>query len=102
MTRLRSQDGFTLPELLTAMAMGTIILLGAFGLLDTAMRRTSETQLKVEATQRGRQALDLVTRQLRSQVCLDTATPAVLEATPTSVTFYADLSNGSGAVDTRV
>jgi type II secretory pathway pseudopilin PulG len=102
MTRLRAQDGFTLPELLTAMTMSMVILLAAFGLLDTAMKRTTETQLRVEATQRGRQALDILTRQLRSQVCLNATTPALVQATPNSVTFYADLTNGNGGPETRV
>jgi hypothetical protein len=46
--------------------------------------------------------MDVMTRQLRSQVCLNAATPAVAAASPTSVTFYADLSDGSGGPETRV
>ncbi len=102
MKRLRSQDGFTLPELLTAISMSMIILLGAFAVLDTVMTRTVETQARVEATQRGRQALDVMTRQLRSQVCLDSTTPAIAEAEPNRVTFYADLSAGDTALNQRI
>ena len=101
MSRLRDEQGFTLHELLTAIAMSTIILLGAFGLLDTVMERTGETQARVDATQRGRQALDVMTRQLRSQVCLGTA-PAVADASPNSVTFYTDMSDGSAALRNRI
>jgi type II secretory pathway pseudopilin PulG len=101
-SRLRTQDGFTLPELLTAISMSMIILLGAFAVLDTVMTRTVETQARVEATQRGRQALDVMTRQLRSQVCLDGSTPAIAEAEPNRVTFYADLSDGSAALTERI
>jgi len=102
MRRIRSQEGFTLTELLIAMTAGMVILLAGFGLLETVLKRTGETQLRVEATQRGRQALDVMTRQLRSQVCLNATTPAVAAATPSSVTFYADLSNGTGGPETRV
>jgi prepilin-type N-terminal cleavage/methylation domain-containing protein len=101
-SRLRTQDGFTLPELLTAISMSVIVLLGAFGVLDTVMSRTVETQARVEATQRARQALDVMTRQLRSQVCLDATTPAIAEAEPNRVTFYADLSDGTAALSERV
>jgi prepilin-type N-terminal cleavage/methylation domain-containing protein len=100
-SRLRDEQGFTLHELLTAIAMSTIILLGAFGLLDTVMQRTGETQARVDATQRARQALDVMTRQLRSQVCLGTA-PAVADASPNSVTFYTDMSDGSAALRNRI
>ena len=87
MRRVRSQEGFTLTELLIAMTAGMVILLAGFGLLETVLKRTGETQLRVEATQRGRQALDVMTRQLRSQVCLNATTPAVAAATANSVTF---------------
>lgn len=111
MTRLRRQEGFTLPELLIGISMSMIIALACFSLLETAMRRTGQTQDRVEATQRGRQALDTMTRQLRSQVCLPAdqlptgtviAQPAIASASPTSVTFFSDLSTGSGTFANRV
>lgn len=101
MSRLRGEQGFTLPELLTAMFMSGIILLAAFGLLETVMSRTGETQARVDATQRGRQTLDVMTRALRSQVCLGTA-PAIADAAPNSVTFYTDLSDGDDALRERI
>jgi prepilin-type N-terminal cleavage/methylation domain-containing protein len=94
-TRARSQAGFTLPELLVTMSISMVILLGAFALLDTVMKRTGETQGRVEATQAGRQALDVMTRQLRSQVCPSTGVVAIADASPNSITFYTDLTNGS-------
>jgi hypothetical protein len=46
---------------------------------------------KTDAMQRGRIAMDTVTQQLRSQVCLDYQTSAVVaNSTASSVTFYAD------------
>ena len=100
--RLRREDGFTIPELLITISMSMIIALAGFGLLDTSIRRTGETQRRVEATQRGRQALDQMTRQLRSQVCLSATTPAMAVASPLSATFYVDLSNHSKPVEQRV
>ena len=80
MTRLRREDGHTLPELLTALGMATVILLATFALLDHVMKRTAETQARVEATQRGRQAMDTMSRALRSSVCLSGTVPAVSQA----------------------
>jgi hypothetical protein len=94
MRRLRRADGHTLPELLTALAMATVIMLATFALLDHVLRRTGETQARVEATQKGRMAMDTVTRALRSSVCLSPTTPPIGLATDTSVTYYADLGDG--------
>jgi len=106
--RLSAEEGFTLPELLTGMVIAMIVLLAAFQTLDRVILSTGTAQRRVEATQRGRLAMEDVTRQLRSQVCLTTewtATaqpPIVVRASgPTTtepaadgtqaVAFYADL-----------
>jgi prepilin-type N-terminal cleavage/methylation domain-containing protein len=103
MTRLREERGMTLPELLIAMVIGMIVATAAFGLIEFTMKRAGDTGARVEATQRGRAALDFITRQLRSQVCtLATPNPAgmnddraIYAATPTSVTFFSDLGDES-------
>jgi Tfp pilus assembly protein PilW len=100
--RLSREDGHTLPELLTALVMATVILLATFALLDHVMRRTAETQARVEATQKGRMAMDTITRALRSQVCLSATVPAVAAASDTSLTYYADLGDGTKAPEKHV
>jgi hypothetical protein len=54
---------------------------------------------RVDATQRGRVALDRVTRDLRSQVCVpgDPALDSLIAGSNNSVDFYADLGDGSAA-----
>jgi type II secretory pathway pseudopilin PulG len=93
--RLRRDEGHTLPELLTALTMAMVILLATFALLDHVMDRTAETQARVEATQKGRQAMDTITRAVRSTVCLSPTVPAISQAKADSVTFYADLGDGT-------
>jgi Tfp pilus assembly protein PilV len=98
MTRLRSQEGFTLPEVLIAGVIGFVVLAATMGLLTSTLRLGSGISAKTDAMQRGRVALDNITQQLRSQVCLNRDTPAVLaNGNENSVTFYADFSDGSGA-----
>jgi prepilin-type N-terminal cleavage/methylation domain-containing protein len=103
MTRLRREDGFTLPELLIALSMSLIVALAAFALIETVMKRTGEVDARVDATQHGRATMDTVTRLLRSQVCLDSTTPAMATRPPTDVTdgsdavFYADLTGDTPA-----
>jgi Tfp pilus assembly protein PilW len=105
---LAAEDGYTLPELLTGMVIAMIVLFAAFQTLDRVISTTGTAQRRVEATQRGRQAMEDITRQLRSQVCLaapwtrSPEAPIVVKATgpttaaPTaagtqSVAFYTDL-----------
>lgn len=98
MRRLRREDGHTLPELLTALGMAVIILMATFALLEHVMMRTSETQARVESTQKGRTAMDSMTRALRSQVCLSATVPSMAAASPTSMTYYSDRSDPTAAV----
>jgi prepilin-type N-terminal cleavage/methylation domain-containing protein len=92
---MRREDGFTLIELLAALAIGTVVLLAAFGLLDSAVGLQGRVAERVDAIQRARQTMDIVTRDLRSQVCPDPLTPALISASDRSVDFYVDLGDGS-------
>jgi type II secretory pathway pseudopilin PulG len=95
------QSGFTLTELLTAMSIGIVLLIAAFTLLDRASSASQEIIDRQDAVQRGRQAMELTVRQLRSQVCLGDEEEPITWATGNVVTFYADLSNGSKNIQRR-
>jgi prepilin-type N-terminal cleavage/methylation domain-containing protein len=92
-SHLRREDGMTLPEVLIAIIIAVVVSLAAFSLIEVVMRRTADTTGRVEASQRGRAAMDTITRQLRSQVCLSTNVPPMAVASDNSVSFYVDLSN---------
>jgi prepilin-type N-terminal cleavage/methylation domain-containing protein len=94
---MSDQHGFTIVELLAAMVIGIIVLLAAFTVLDTAGQNQVKVANRAEAAQRGRQAMENMTQQLRSMVCLSASTPAraVVDGTADQVTFYADLGDGS-------
>jgi prepilin-type N-terminal cleavage/methylation domain-containing protein len=95
-SRLRDQRGMTLPEVLMTLTIGVLLSLGALALVETTMRRSGEVSARVETLQRGRTAMDLITRQLRSQICLGNAPArAITAATQTSVTFYAYMGDPS-------
>jgi prepilin-type N-terminal cleavage/methylation domain-containing protein len=97
----RDQSGFTLTELLAAISIGVILLMAAFTLLDRASSASQEISDRQDAVQRGRQAMELVVRQLRSQVCLGDEEEPITYATGDQVTFYADLSDGSKNIQRR-
>jgi prepilin-type N-terminal cleavage/methylation domain-containing protein len=94
---LRRQNGFTLPEMLTAISMAMIISLAAFTLIEVTMHRAGETAARVDTNQRARAAMDTITRQLRSEVCLNKTTPPIVSGTDTSVGFYADFTDQSNS-----
>lgn len=100
--RLRSDEsGFTIVELLTAITIGTVLLLAAFMTLDRATSASQEIANRQDALQRGRHAMELIVRQLRSQVCLGDETEPITVADDNIVTFYADLSDGNRNVEQR-
>ncbi len=97
MPRLHTEDGFTLPELLTAMAIAMIVSLATFALVETVMKRSGEVGARVETTATARTAMDQLTRQLRSQVCakrpeMGTAR-SIDSASPTAFSVFTDFTN---------
>lgn len=92
--RLRSQDGFTVVELLVAMVVLGIVVAGSLTLMQVVMRQGRGVIERTDAAQHGRLALDRMTRQIRSQVCRDQFTRGLISASPTSLSFYTDLGDG--------
>ncbi|HVP03658.1 MAG TPA: prepilin-type N-terminal cleavage/methylation domain-containing protein [Solirubrobacteraceae bacterium] len=97
MSRLRGEHGFTLIELLMGMIIGLVVLYGGLLLMDRSTQLAGATRQRVDATQRGRLAMDAMTRDLRSQVCLDPSTPPIVSASDSSITYYAN-TGGANAV----
>jgi prepilin-type N-terminal cleavage/methylation domain-containing protein len=93
---LADQRGFSLTELLVAMTIGMVVLMASWMVLDRTISASGQVADRSQALQRGRQAMELISRQLRSQVCVGTATP-IVSAGDLSVTFYADMTDGSSA-----
>jgi prepilin-type N-terminal cleavage/methylation domain-containing protein len=94
--RLRSDDaGFSLVELLVAMALGSIVLTALMTIVINGTSNVVAVHNRTEAAQRGRQAMDRVVTLLSSQTCVvatdSTSQPPILDATDTSVAFYANL-----------
>jgi hypothetical protein len=101
-TRLRGEDGFSVLETVLAAALGLILILAALLTLDRAFKVNMQVSERVDSSQHARQAMDTITRQLRSAVCPDPLTAALVAGTDNSVTFYVDLGDGSTPVDKHV
>jgi prepilin-type N-terminal cleavage/methylation domain-containing protein len=89
------ESGFTLVELLAAMVIGLIVLMAGFLLLDRATSASNEIADRQDAVQRGRLAMESITRQLRSQVCLGDETEPITYGDDDQIVFYTDLGAGS-------
>jgi prepilin-type N-terminal cleavage/methylation domain-containing protein len=99
--RLADERGFTLVELLAAIVVSTIVLFALFGLVDTATRQQSVANDRIDANDRGRVAIDAISTQLRSRVCISGAEDSLVAASDSQIEFFASLGltpqSGSGS-----
>lgn len=103
MTRLRRDEaGFTLVELLVTSAIGVVVLLVAGTLSTGFLHAQTRVSDRSESIARGRTAMEQITQQLRSQVCLGPGYPAITYGDGSRMTFYADLSNRAFVPEQRV
>lgn len=90
LARLRAERGFTVVEVLVAASLGSVVMVAIFGLLDFSVKQSSGASARVDSTQRGRTAMEQITRSLRSQVCPTSGgTAPVTYAGPYRVEFWA-------------
>jgi prepilin-type N-terminal cleavage/methylation domain-containing protein len=64
--RVAGQGGFTMVELMVAMATGLVIVFAAFALIDLATRTTEQVRDRVDATTQGRAAMENLVQELNS------------------------------------
>jgi prepilin-type N-terminal cleavage/methylation domain-containing protein len=100
-TLRRQESGFTLIELLVACGIGTIVVLASFMLLDSTVVLSGKVTDRVDRTQRARLAMEQITRELRSQVCVQGGQPAIADGQTNSITFYAFMGTGTFVPDMR-
>lgn len=96
--RLRHDEGgFSLTELLASSAVGTIVVLAAFQVIDASVSLSAKTQDRVDAIARGRLAMEAMTQSLRSQVCLGPGPglAAIVGGDGNYVEFYGDLGDNN-------
>jgi prepilin-type N-terminal cleavage/methylation domain-containing protein len=107
--RLHNDErGFSLIEMLVSLAVGSILLMAIFGALDYSVKANGKVQDRVDSAQRGRAAMERVTQQLRSQICLGPGYPAIPttasgapQSDGNSITFYTDLGGDTPKLQRR-
>jgi prepilin-type N-terminal cleavage/methylation domain-containing protein len=87
MSALRRQDGFTLVELLVAMALSLVVFGATLTILDSYLRQSDAAAKRLDAQDQARLAVDRIVRDLRN-VSSPLTTPKLLErASPYDVVF---------------
>jgi type IV pilus assembly protein PilW len=84
--RRRSQDGFTLPELLIAMAVGMVVMFGLTTIMIVTLHQSQRTFTRVDATRQARTALANIENELHS-ACVGAATPIQSASTADNLIF---------------
>jgi Flp pilus assembly pilin Flp len=97
----REESGFTLVELLVACGIGTVILLASFMMLDSSVILTGKVTDRVDRTQRARLAMELITREVRSQVCPRPGQAALIDGQNYSIKFYSFMGSTPFVPDIR-
>ncbi len=105
MARSGRDSGLSLVEVLVAMALTSIVLATSATLFLGSLRTTQETQGRLEEINDGRVAIASMGKALRTAILpsqlfdtTSTEAAAFIEATPTSIRFYANLNNANNAV----
>jgi prepilin-type N-terminal cleavage/methylation domain-containing protein len=93
----RDEGGFSLVELMMAMALGSLVLTAVMTIFIRGIQASTATTNRVEAAQNGRLAMDRVITLLNSQTCVyannGTSSPPIVDGQDNSVTFYANLGD---------
>jgi prepilin-type N-terminal cleavage/methylation domain-containing protein len=93
---LREDDGFSLMELLVAMAIGSIVLTAVMVVFTNGMTGTARVTDRIDASARARLTTDTISSLLQAGVC-NTNTPPITNATANSVTFTGNLGNADAS-----
>ena len=85
--RLHAETGFTLVEMVAAMAILTIVIAAFAQLLAFTIKRSGRTEEQSTVQTQARAGLDAFASDLRQAMCNDTATPVTTSNT-SQITFY--------------
>lgn len=97
-TRRRADAGYSLPELLVAMAITSVLLALVAGVFLSDLRTTTRISAKVDSTADARLVADTMARRLRMAVSTDpnrTTPPFSTPLRGDGVTFVASIAGGA-------
>lgn len=99
---LRDDAGFSLIELLVALAIGTIVLTAVMIVFLNGMQGTAKVTDRADSTARARTTTNIISSLLQAATCNFNSAP-ITSATATSVTFTANIGDAdAGALQYRI
>lgn len=95
--------GFTLVEILIAMAIGLIVLAAVYGVFTLQNKKLKTQEQIVEMQQSARVAMDMMTREIRmaGYDSLGTSNAGITSATANSINFTMDLNADGDTTDSN-
>jgi prepilin-type N-terminal cleavage/methylation domain-containing protein len=104
----RSDDGLTLVEMLSTLVIMGVLTSIVSAMFITSVRAMHDNNIRLDQINTGRTAMDTITRVVRTSVlpsslascagACSSGNTAFLQATPTSMSFYADIDNTNNTV----
>jgi type II secretory pathway pseudopilin PulG len=91
---LRDESGFTLVELVVAMAMGIVVMFALSSIMIAMLHQSQRTFTRVDATRQARVALNNVDNELHS-ACVDGSPPVQATSTGTTLKFLSYSGNSA-------
>jgi prepilin-type N-terminal cleavage/methylation domain-containing protein len=88
----RDERGFSLVELLVAMALGSMVLTAVMTVFINGLTGTAKVTDRIDALQRARLTADRMTTLLQAQVCSGGSAP-ITDGQATTVTFTANVGD---------
>lgn len=89
---IADERGMTLVEMVVGFAAGMVVLLLGYSMWNAATAGQTRVTDRIDAVARGRVGMERITREIRSQQCLDSATPAMMWASDMGMQFYASVA----------
>jgi Tfp pilus assembly protein PilW len=94
---MRAESGFTLVELVVAMAMGIVVMFALSSIMITMLHQSQRTFTRVDATRQARVALSNIDNALHS-ACVDGTPPIQAGSTATKLIFLSYTGNAATTV----
>jgi prepilin-type N-terminal cleavage/methylation domain-containing protein len=91
--RVRDQRGFTLVELLAGISAGAVLMLALFAVVDFSTRQAISVGDRVEASQRGRTALERLIQELHSSCVAASASPVLAGSDGSNIQFISQFGS---------
>lgn len=88
-----AEHGFTLVEMLVAIASGMVVILATLSILDISISQSSRISERVDADQRGRVALEKLMLELHSSCIAFASNPVEPGSTDTNIKFVSQAGN---------